>query len=41
MNNLAELLREQGKLAEAGLRSLDGERWPSWRTLHIFGLTKA
>ena len=26
MNNLAELLRQQGKLAEAGLRSLDGER---------------
>ena len=26
MNNLAALLRQQGKLAEAGLRSLDGER---------------
>ena len=26
MNNLAVLLEEQGKLAEAGLRSLDGER---------------
>ena len=26
MNNLAELLRQQGKLEEAGLRSLDGER---------------
>ena len=31
MNNLAALLRQQGKLAEAGLRSLDGGRWPSWR----------
>ena len=31
MNNLAMLLRQQGKLAEAGLRSLDGERRPSWR----------
>ena len=26
MNNLAMLLRQQGKLAEVGLRSLDGER---------------
>ena len=26
MNNLAILLQQQGKLAEAGLRSLDGER---------------
>ena len=26
MNNLAALLEQQGKLAEAGLRSLDGER---------------
>jgi hypothetical protein len=26
MNNLAALLQQQGKLAEAGLRSLDGER---------------
>ena len=26
MNNLAALLLQQGKLAEAGLRSLDGER---------------
>ena len=26
MNNLALLLQQQGKLAEAGLRSLDGER---------------
>ena len=41
MNNLATLLEQQGKLNEAGLRYLDGERWPSWRTLHIFGLTKA
>jgi hypothetical protein len=29
MNNLAVLLEKLGKLAEAGLRSLDGERWPS------------
>jgi hypothetical protein len=34
MNNLAALLQQQGKLAEAGLRSLDGERWPSWRAFH-------
>ena len=27
MISLAALLRERGKLAEAGLRSLDGERW--------------
>ena len=31
MDSLALLLRQQGKLAQAGLRSLDGERWPSWR----------
>ena len=33
MNNLAVLLEKLGKLDEAGLRSLDGERWPFW-TFH-------